>query len=155
MRVRVSTIEARSILTRTSGYLKTVSSHSLQPYVGCSFGQSLCGVGCYVQHNIFVTKDKPWGGFLVAKTNAAELYSAHADRERRWAHRRGGDFCVFMSSATDPFVPHDRQFRITEEGFQILLSHLQLAATIQLIFLYHHVEVELLIERFAGASSHD
>ena len=121
MRVRVSTIEARSILTRTSGYLKTVSSHSLQPYVGCSFGQSLCGVGCYVQHNIFVTKGKPWGGFLVAKTNAGELYSEHADRERRWAHRRGSDFCVFMSSATDPFVPHERQFRVTEKVLEAML----------------------------------
>ena len=123
MRVRVSTIEARSILTQTSGYLKTVSSHSLQPYVGCSFGQSLCGVGCYVQHNVFVTKGKPWGGFLVAKTNAGELYSAHADRERRWAHRRGGDFCVFMSSATDPFVPHERQYRVTEKVLEAMLAN--------------------------------
>ena len=123
MRVRVSTIEARNILTRTSGYLKTVSSHSLQPYVGCSFGQSLCGVGCYVQHNVFVTKGKPWGGFLVAKTNAAALYSAHADRERRWAHRRGSNFCVFMSSATDPFVPHEQKFRVTEKVLEAMLGN--------------------------------
>jgi hypothetical protein len=54
----------RSILTRTSGYLTTVSSHSLQPYRGCTFGNALCGVGCYVQHNPWVTKGRSWGSFL-------------------------------------------------------------------------------------------
>jgi len=37
------------ILTRSSGFLRTVSSHSLQPYRGCTFGGTLCGVGCYVR----------------------------------------------------------------------------------------------------------
>ena len=121
MRVQFSTTRARSILTRSSGYLETVSSHSLQPYIGCSFGQSLCGVGCYVQHNVFVTKGRTWGGFLTGKLNAAELYAAHAEKERRWAHGRGSDFCVFMSSATDPFVPHEQRFRITEGLLKAML----------------------------------
>ena len=123
MRVRIDTTEARSILTRTSGYLKTVSSHSLQPYTGCSFGQSLCGVGCYVQHNVFVTKGEAWGGFLIAKLNAADLYAAHADRERRWAHARGNTFSVFMSSATDPFVPHEQRFGISEAVLHAMLAN--------------------------------
>ena len=123
MRIEVSTTEAKSILTRTSGYLKTVSSHSLQPYRGCSFGQSLCGVGCYVQHSSFITKGARWGGFLVAKLNAAALYLAHHQRERRWAHRRGASFGVFMSSSTDPFVPHEQRFRITREVLRAMLDH--------------------------------
>ena len=122
MRVHVSTTETRSILTRASGYLKTVASHSLQPYIGCSFGQSLCGVGCYVQHNVFLTKGETWGGFLIAKLNAAELYRAHSDRERRWSHSRGNKFTVFMSSATDPFVPHEPRFRVSEGVLTAMLD---------------------------------
>jgi hypothetical protein len=39
----------RSILIRASGSLESVCSHSLQPYRGCPFGASPCGVGCYVR----------------------------------------------------------------------------------------------------------
>lgn len=123
MRVEVSTTHARSILTRASGYLKTVSSHSLQPYRGCSFGQSLCGVGCYVQHNAFLTKGAQWGTFLEAKLNAAELYRAQYCTERAWARRRNNRFSVFMSSATDPFVPHEQRFGITQRVLQAMLEN--------------------------------
>ncbi len=103
----------RSILTRSSGYLESVCSHSLQPYRGCSFGRSLCGVGCYVKHNPFVTRGAEWGSFLEVRENAAEAYLARADAERRWARRSRARFSVFMSSATDPFVPHERRFRVS------------------------------------------
>jgi hypothetical protein len=46
------------------GYLRTVTSHSLQPYRGCTFGNSLCGVGCYVQHNRHLLAGRQWVGFL-------------------------------------------------------------------------------------------
>jgi hypothetical protein len=85
----VSEVTIGNILTRTTGYLKTVSSHSLQPYRGCTYGNSLCGVGCYVQHNGHILKGRDWGGFLEVRTNAAESYLTHAPRERRWARRRG------------------------------------------------------------------
>ena len=102
-----------SILTRTTGYLKTVSSHSLQPYRGCSLGKTLCGVGCYVQHNPFLTRGEIWGSFLEARTNAAEAYRDQYERERAWARRGGEAFSVFMSSSTEPFLPQERRFRIT------------------------------------------
>ena len=41
-------VRVKRILTRAGGYLRDVCSHSLQPYRGCSFGRSLCGVACYV-----------------------------------------------------------------------------------------------------------
>lgn len=97
-------VEARSILTRCSGYLRTVTTHSLNPYVGCSLGRSLCGVGCYVQHNRFLTRGRPWGSFLEAKVNAAELYLREAPRKA---------FSVFMSSSTDPFPPQEKTAGIT------------------------------------------
>jgi hypothetical protein len=71
MSVDITETTVKNILTRTSGYLRTVTSHSLQPYRGRTFGNSLCGVGCYVQHNGHVLQGRPWGGFLEVRTNAA------------------------------------------------------------------------------------
>jgi len=122
MAVHLTETDARSILTRASGYLRDVASHSLQPYRGCTFGRSLCGVGCYVQHNAFLTRGAPWGSFLEVKRNAAERYLAERKRERAWAHRAGRAFGVFMSSATDPFVPHERRYRISERVLEAMLG---------------------------------
>lgn len=123
MTIQVTAVRARSILTRTSGYLRGVASHSLQPYRGCTFGNSLCGVGCYVQHNAFLTRGAAWGSFLEARVNAAELYAAQHAKERAWAQRRGLNFDIFMSSSTDPFVPHERRFRVTERVFEAMLEN--------------------------------
>jgi len=113
MGVVVTEARVACILTRTSGFLRTVSSHSLQPYRGCTFGSSLCGVGCYVQHNRWVTRGAPWGGFLEARTNAAEVYGAQHDVERRWARSARGRFTIFLSSSTDPFVPQEARYGVT------------------------------------------
>jgi len=135
----VSEVTIGNILTRTTGYLKTVSSHSLQPYRGCSYGNSLCGVGCYVQHNGHILKGRDWGGFLEVRTNAAESYLTHAPRERRWARRHGqsqdsiesadtgsdasiGRFSIFLSSSTDPFVPQESRFRVSESVLTAMLT---------------------------------
>ncbi|MEX2286108.1 MAG: radical SAM protein [Planctomycetaceae bacterium] len=102
-----------NVLTRTTGYLQTVTSHSLQPYRGCTFGHALCGVGCYVQHSRHILKNRPWGSFLEVRTNAADSYRENFDREARWAARRGKSFSIFLSSATDPFVPQESHYGIT------------------------------------------
>ncbi|MDH3518882.1 MAG: hypothetical protein OEM49_00370 [Myxococcales bacterium] len=120
--MQISEASIRSILTRTSGYLKGIASHSLQPYRGCSFGNALCGVGCYVQHNGLLTRGAPWGSFLEARVNAAELYRAQFAREQRFARRAGGAFSIFLSSATDPFVPQERRFRITARVFDAMIE---------------------------------
>lgn len=112
--MRIRETRVKSILTRASGYLRTVSSHSLQPYRGCSFGSSLCGVGCYVQHNTLLTRGEAWGAFLDVRTNAPEVYRAQAPRERRWARRNRSGFSIFMSSATDPFLPQERTYGVTD-----------------------------------------
>jgi len=113
-RVEVAETTVRGILTRTSGYLKGVTSHSLQPYRGCTLGSALCGVACYVRHNHWVTRGRPWGGFLEARTNAAAVYRESFERERAWARGRGGGrFSVFLSSSTEPFVPQERRFGVT------------------------------------------
>ncbi len=120
MPVEITETQIKNILTRTTGYLKTVTSHSLQPYRGCTFGNSLCGVGCYVQHNGHVLKGRRWGHFLEVRTNAAASYLENYDREKRWAHQRGQRFSIFCSSATDPFVPQEFRFGITRSVFEAI-----------------------------------
>ena len=106
-------VQARSILTRCTGYLSTVTTHSLNPYIGCSLGRSLCGVGCYVQHNRFLTRGRAWGSFLEGKSNAAELYLKEAPK---------GPCSVFLSSATDPFPPQEKAAGITRSVLQAMAT---------------------------------
>lgn len=121
--MRPEMVEVKSILTRTSGFLKTVTSHSLQPYRGCSFGRSLCGTGCYVQHNGYVTRGRGWGSFLEVRTNAAQVYRRQAASEARWARVRRDGFSVFLASSTEPFLPQERTFGITRSVLEAMIDH--------------------------------
>jgi DNA repair photolyase len=110
--MEVREIRIRSILTRTGGFLREGFSHTVNPYSGCAYGGALCGGPCYAQHNTWVRQGRPWGTFLDVKVNAAEAFREQAERERRWAARRGG-FRIYMSSVTDPYVPQERRYGIT------------------------------------------
>lgn len=123
MSIKITETKVKSILTRTTGYLTTVSSHSLQPYRGCSFGSSLCGVGCYVQHNYFVTRKARWGSFLDVRVNAAEIYAKQYSTELAWARREKGEFSIFMSSSTDPFVPQEHRYKISKRIFLTMVEN--------------------------------
>ena len=112
----------KSILTRTSGYLEAVCSHSLQPYRGCPLGASLCGVGCYVRHSYHITKGREWGRFLEVRANAAEAYIGAFARERAWARARRGGFGIFLSSATEPFPPQETRFGATRSVLSAMLD---------------------------------
>jgi DNA repair photolyase len=109
----IETTRVRSVLTRATGWLRTVGSHSLQPYRGCPFGVSLCGVGCYVRHCGHLLRGREWGRFLEVRENAATSYLEGYDRERRWARARRDGFTVFLSSATEPFPPQEARYGVT------------------------------------------
>ena len=117
-----TTAVVRRILTRTGGFLATVSSHSLQPYRGCAFGSSQCGAGCYVRHNRWLTRGEEWGSFVETRTNAAAAYRAEVERERNWARRRFGRFGIFLSSSTEPFQPVERRAGITRAVLEAMLD---------------------------------
>lgn len=118
----ISHAQISNVLTRSSGFLQTVCSHSLQPYRGCALGNSLCGVGCYVQHNGHLTRGQKWGSFVEARTNAAAAYRAHYAAERDWGRRARGGFGVFLSSSTEPFQPLERTARITRGVLEAMLE---------------------------------
>jgi DNA repair photolyase len=120
--VEITAAPVGRILTRTSGFLTTVTSHSLQPYRGCALGNNLCGVGCYVRHNWYATRGREWGSFVEARTNAAEAYGAEYESERTWARSLRGCFGVFLSSSTEPFQPLERKFRITRAVLEAMVE---------------------------------
>lgn len=120
--MQTSTATVGRILTRSSGFLTTVASHSLQPYRGCALGNNLCGVGCYVRHSWYVTRGREWGSFVEARTNAADAYRREYDAERNWARRARGRFGVFLSSATEPFQPLERKHRVTRSVLEAMLD---------------------------------
>jgi len=120
--MNVEQTRVKSILTRTTGYLGGVCSHSLQPYRGCPLGASLCGVGCYVRHAGHILKGREWGRFLEVRGNAAGAYAEGFARERAWARSRRGGFRVFLSSATEPFPPQERRFGVTRAVLAAMLD---------------------------------
>ncbi len=112
----------KSILTRVTGYLKKVSSHSLNPYVGCGFGRSSCGVPCYVQHNRWLTNGRDWGTFVDVKLEADRIYRQTYKRESAWARRDGGMFSIFFSSSTDPWQPLEKKYRVSRSLLQAMVE---------------------------------
>ena len=135
--MKVEAIHCKSILTRTSGYLKTVSSHSLNPYVGCGFGRSACGEACYVRFNRWIMQGREWGRFVDIKINAAEVYSQTVEKEKKWARKTGGCFSIFFSSSTDPWQPVERKVRLTRQ----LLTAMQVVPPDRLILQTHSTAI--------------
>jgi DNA repair photolyase len=121
--MEIAEVQCKSILTRAGGYLREVCSHSINPYIGCGFGRSACGVGCYVRHNAWLTKGRDWGSFVEVKTNAPEVYLQTYGAEQRWAHRRDQRFSIFFSSSTEPWQPIEQQYRITRQLLETMRTH--------------------------------
>jgi DNA repair photolyase len=165
-------VQPASILTRTSGYLEDVCSHSLQPFTGCALGRSLCGVGCYAQHQRFKTNGRPWGHFLDVKHNASELYQKSYAKELGWARRNRGKMSIFFSSSTEPFPPQERQLGVSRSILEsmmemppdllIIQTHSHLVAEFsELLFqlnqkmeLRMHLTIETDIDRLPGLPGH-
>lgn len=121
--VEVRAVTTRTILTRTSGFLRGYQ-YSLNPYAGCAFGCSYCYARCFA-----VTQERRdrWGTWVDAKTNAAELLA----RECSSGRLRDGD-SIYMSSATDPYQPAEARFGITRSLLEVLLARgIQPRLTIQ------------------------
>ncbi len=109
----------RSILTKTGGFLKEGFTHTLNPYLGCSFAKAACGVFCYAQHNGWITKGRPWG-LYGAKQDAVAAYVRDHDRLKR--PRRGAPkpVRIYMSSSTDPYLPQEATLRLTRGVLEVM-----------------------------------
>ncbi|MFC5403125.1 SPL family radical SAM protein [Cohnella soli] len=91
-------------LTPTGGYLQGYS-HSLNPYVGCTFGCSYC----YVRRMpIGLFRGEPWGTWVDRKKADPGKLRAELKREKG-----KGPVTVFFSTATDPYQPLEADAGVT------------------------------------------
>jgi len=123
--------EAKSIL-RPQKDARYGWGFSLNPYRGCSHGCRYCyvrgypaplaglqGSGNPTDKNAVTAAKRlhdpqEWGRWVTPKLNAPELL---------WAQRHKlHDQSVFISSATDPYQPIERDFRLTRKCLQVLLG---------------------------------
>jgi DNA repair photolyase len=112
----VELVRCRTVLTPARGFLNAYT-HSLNPYMGCAFGEGGCGVYCYVAESpIGLYAGRPWGQWVKAKVNAAEALRRDLERSRGSSPR------IFMSSATDPYQPAEARLRITRSVLEVFLE---------------------------------
>jgi len=114
---------ARSILTRTGGYLSGFT-HTLQPYAGCQFSCRYC----YVREMAVQRANPfglPWSRWIAPKTNAPELLARAAGRGTLARAR------IFCSSATDPYTPLERRLALTRGCLEVMAAHPPAALVVQ------------------------
>ena len=108
--MEVREVTCRTIVNKTGGFLSGFT-HTLNPYHGCSYGGTLCGLPDYAPEIVRSFGEKRvWGRYLDVKTNAPEAYADDHDGIRSGASPA---LRIYMSSVTDPYVPQERRHRVT------------------------------------------
>jgi len=116
MGIEKKEIHSKKILTEANGYLDVGFTHSLNPYSGCVFACKYC----YVREMpIQRFKGVPWGEWLDIKNNAAENYRIEVQKLRK----KRASVNIFMSSATDPYQPMEREAAITRRILEEMLEY--------------------------------
>jgi len=107
-------VRSTRVLNQAYGFMYAFT-HTLNPYMGCAFGEHGCGVYCYVAElPIGLYAGKRWGTWVKAKVNAAESL-----RRNLSAIGEPSSVRVFMSSATDPYQPAEARLRITRSVLEV------------------------------------
>jgi len=122
-RARIFPREVTRILTPTGGYLRDFT-HTLQPYAGCQFRCSYC----YVREMSVQRANPyrlPWSEWIAPKTNAPARLLRDAQRGGLAGAR------IFCSSATDPYTPIERKWRLTRGCLEVLVQHPPAFLTVQ------------------------
>jgi len=115
----VRSIACRTLLNRTGGFLSAFT-HTLNPYGGCSYGATLCGMPDYAPEILRARGERrPWGSWLDVKANAPQVYQAEHDRIRNSRHP---ELRIYMSSVTDPYVPQERRHRVTRRLLEAMTT---------------------------------
>jgi len=112
---------ATRALTPTGGFLCGFA-FSLNPYVGCAFGDANGCPFCYVRMlPVAHAGEGPWGSWVIAKSNLALKLEAEL-----CALESAGRLCqtnIFMSSATDPYQRVERRYRLTRAALEAFIRH--------------------------------
>jgi DNA repair photolyase len=115
MRIYITQSATRA-LTPTGGFLHGFA-FSLNPYIGCAFGDVGGCPFCYVRAlPIARTLEGQWGTWVIAKSNLPELLA----RELKVLAHAGKlpDTTIFISSATDPYQGLERKARLTRQALE-------------------------------------
>src|SRR5712692_9371621 len=112
-----SIIVKRALTPQKGGFLASGFTHTLNPYVGCTFGKVGCPF-CYVRESP-VGRFGPaaWGTWVRQKVNIAEV------REQELQKPAARHYRVFMASATDPYQPVEASVCLTQRCLTVLRSH--------------------------------
>ncbi len=104
---------------------------SINPYVGCEFGCTYCyarDTHRWVEERAGRPKDGPdWEAFerrILVKTGVAEVLARTLDPARL------GRQSLVIGTATDPYQPAERRFRLTRKILEVLLLHRGLSISI-------------------------
>jgi DNA repair photolyase len=130
-------IDNTSILTPTSGFLKSGFTHTINVYQGCTFAGSLCGTFCYAQHNHWITKGRAWG-FYGAKRSIRQAYRRDYEKIKRPRRGTPKPLKIYMSSSTDPYLPQEKNLRLTCS----ILDEMRKRSPDVLVVQSHHTLIE-------------
>jgi len=112
---------ATRALTPTGGFLKGFA-FSLNPYIGCAFGDSGGCPYCYVRMlPVAGAENGPWGTWVVAKSNLAERLERELIALEASGH--ASQTAIFMSSATDPYQGFERKLGLTRAALEVMARH--------------------------------
>jgi DNA repair photolyase len=112
-----SIIVKRALTPQKGGFLASGFTHTLNPYVGCTFGRVGCPF-CYVRESpVGQFGPGAWGTWVRQKVNIAEVLELEL-RKPAARHYR-----VFMASATDPYQPAEASVCLTQRCLAALCSH--------------------------------
>ncbi|GEM_PF-2373652 len=113
--------DATRALSPTGGFLSAFS-YSLNPYLGCSFGDGGGCPFCYVRTLPVAHIDGGrWGSWVIAKRNLPQLL----ERELSALQQNGklADSTIFMSSATDPYQGMERRMKLTRAALALFADY--------------------------------
>lgn len=113
--------DAARALTPTGGFLRGFS-FSLNPYIGCAFGDAGGCPFCYVRAlPVARVIDGSWGSWVIAKRNLRE----RLEHELIALERSGklAQTTIFMSSATDPYQGMERRMRLSRAALALMVEH--------------------------------
>jgi DNA repair photolyase len=98
-------------LTPATGYLEGYT-HTLNPYVGCSFGCSYC----YVRRlPVGLFRSEPWGSWVDTKKADPLKFKGELAKAKK-----KGSVAIFFSSATDPYQPLEVSARVTRTLLEVM-----------------------------------
>ena len=95
--MQVKEIQAKSCLTKSK-----LTDYVINPYVGCQHGCKYC-YAVFIKR--FQNIKEPWGEFLHARVNSAELLKDEL-KTAKSGH-------IWMSSVTDCYTPAESKYKIT------------------------------------------